>query len=620
MKKFNSVFAFLSVAVISSALVLSCSSRTVAEISPFRAAYLKAGEPVADRVEDLLGRMTIREKIGQMTQIEKGSLRSGDVKEFFLGSVLSGGGGVPPENTPQAWSDMTDAFQKEALSTRLAIPILYGVDAVHGHNNLKDATIFPHNIGLGAAGDADLARRIGSAVAAETGATGIIWNFAPCLAVARDPRWGRTYESFSQDASLVSALGAAYIEGYQSSGSGDAVHPIATAKHYLGDGGTGWKTSSTTGYSLDQGDTSGDDAYLRGVLLPPYEAAIAAGARTVMVSFSSWNGTKMHARKDLVTDLLKGELGFTGFVVSDWGGMDQVSGDYYEAVVSSINAGVDMNMVPYDAPRFIKTVEKAVEGGDIAMDRIDDAVRRILTVKFESGIFEHPYANRELAKQVRSADHLALAREAVAKSVVVLENNGALPLKKGGDRLFVAGAAADDIGIQCGGWTLEWQGLAGDVTEGTTVLEAIREKKGDAEIVYEKYGRFETIDRSATCVVVVGELPYAEGKGDTELLSLRPADVKVIEHAKESFDTVVLVLLSGRPLVMEESLKGIDAFAAAWLPGTEGSGVADVLFGDVAPSGKLPFAWPRSTDQLPIGRIISGEKVPRYPAGFGLTY
>jgi beta-glucosidase len=598
----------------------ACSGTAAAGKVPANAAYKNAELPVGERIEDLLKRMTLQEKIGQMTQIDKGSLKGTDVSDFLLGSVLSGGGGSPSSNTVSDWADMVDFYQEQALATRLAIPMIYGVDSVHGHGNLYNATIFPHNIGLGAANDADLVKRIGTAVALETAATGILWNFGPCLAIAQDPRWGRTYESFGQSADLVTKLGAAYIKGYQTADAGNNTIPVATAKHFLGDGGTLWGTSTTNDYKIDQGDTRGDEAYLRNVLLAPYVDAVKNGVRTVMVSFSSWNGVKMHAQKELITGILKTELGFTGFVVSDWGGIDQVSSDYYQSMVTGINAGIDMNMVPYDAGTFILTVEKAVTAKDIPMERIDDAVRRILRVKFEMGLFETPMANRNLASSVRSAGHLALAREAVAKSQVVLKNGGVLPLKKTVSKLYVSGIGADDMGIQCGGWTKEWQGETGNITAGTTILAGIREKIPGADIVYDAYGNFEETDRNSVCVVVLGENPYAEGVGDNGSLSINPRNLGVLEKAIEKFNTIVLLLVSGRTLILGDAPASVDALVAVWLPGTEGAGVADVLFGDVKPTGRLSFAWPSSVEQLPLGNFVSGAEKPLYPLGFGLDY
>ncbi len=607
-------------AVLFCVALAACSSPSATAKVPSNAVYKNADAAVEDRITDLLNRMTTAEKFGQMTQIEKGSLKGTDVSDLFLGSVLSGGGGSPANNTPEDWADMVDGFQEQALATRLAIPMLYGVDSVHGHGNLKNATIFPHNIGLGAAGDADLVKRIGEAAAKETAAAGVLWNFSPCVAVAWDPRWGRTYESYGQDTALVTRLSSAYILGYQGLVTGTRAKTAATAKHFLGDGGTVWGSSTTNNYKIDQGDTKGDDMYLRNVLLPPYAQAVKDGVRTVMVSFSSWNGLKMHAQKDLITGLLKEELKFNGFVISDWGGIDQVSTDYYKAVVTAINAGIDMNMVPYDARKFIAVLDKAVAAKEISMNRIDDSVRRILRVKFEMGLFEAPLANRALASSVRSPEHLALAREAVAKSQVVLKNSGVLPLKKTASRLYVAGNAADDIGIQCGGWTLEWQGKTGKITDGTTILAGIAEKLPAQAVEYEAYGRFTNADKNAVCVVVLGETPYAEGVGDSATLALNPGQMGILERVKEQFKNVVVVLVSGRPLVLDGATDNVSALISASLPGTEGAGVADILFGDVKPTGKLSFAWPKTVDQLPLDRIIAGAENPLFPAGFGLTY
>ncbi len=620
----NSVFALVAaVALMPAVAFASCKKGDQAGMSaqvPANALYKKADAPVADRVEDLLARMTIDEKIGQMTQLEKGSARPGTVREFFLGSVLSGGGGSPDPNMADAWADMVDAFQAEALETRLAIPIIYGVDSVHGHGNLRGSTVFPHNIGLGAAGDVDLVRRIGEATAIETAATGIPWNFGPCVAVARDPRWGRFYESFAQDPLVVAAFGTAYIEGYQGADTG-GVQPVACAKHFLGDGATAWGSSKTGSYKLDQGDVRGDDAFLREVLLPPYARAVKVGVRTVMVSFSSWNGVKMHGQKELITDLLKGELGFSGFVVSDWAGIEQVDRDYYKAIVAGINAGIDMNMAPYDAPEFIRTVKDAIEAKDISMERIDDAVRRILRVKFEMGLFEHPKANLDLIAKIRSSGHLALAREAAGKSAVVLKNDGgALPIAKSAGVLYVAGNAANDIGVQCGGWTIAWQGVAGPVTEGTTILSGLKESLPGTEVVYSKTASFEGAKRDATCVVVLGEMPYAEGVGDSETLSLGVEAAETFARARASFSRVILVVVSGRPVVLDASELKADAIVAAWLPGTEGSGVADVLTGARKPTGRLSFDWPSSVSQLPLGRFIDGSEKPLWPVGYGLSY
>lgn len=589
--------------------------------APATPAYLDASLPAEARARDLLARMSLEEKLGQMTQVEKNSIRPEDVTRYYIGSILSGGGGYPRNNTPEAWAEMVDTFQAAALQTPLGIPLIYGVDAVHGHGNLYGATIFPHNVGLGAADDPDLMTRIGRATAEEMRATGIVWNFAPVLAVVQDIRWGRTYESYGENTERVTRLGVAYQNGLQAAGGNDSLFVLATPKHYIGDGGTTWGTSTTENYKLDQGDTQMDEATLRALFLPPYRAAIAAGAQSVMVSYSSWNGVKMHGNKYLITDVLKGELGFSGFVVSDWAGIDQVDDDYYTAVVTAINAGVDMNMVPQSYQRYLTVMKQAVEKGDIPMERIDDAVLRILTVKFKLGLFEQPFSDPTYRETIGSAAHRELAREAVAKSLVLLKNdNAALPIAKDAALIYVAGALANDIGAQCGGWTIEWQGKTGNITPGTTILDAIQ-ATASGEVRFNRFGKFDEGRKAEVAIVVVGERPYAEGQGDNENPSLSDAEMELIKRVRAQADKVVVVLLSGRPIIITDALPYADAFVAAWLPGTEGQGVADVLFGDRPFTGKLPFTWPRFADQLPLDFAnlpSEGCDAPLFPYGYGL--
>lgn len=583
-----------------------------------------AGQSVEARVEEILARMTLAEKIGQMTLVEKNSISPAEVKRYFIGGVLSGGGGYPQPNTPEAWQEMVEAFQQEAQATRLGIPLLYGVDAVHGHNNLKGATVFPHNVGLGATGDTELVERIGRATAEEMAATGIYWNFAPVVAVARDIRWGRTYEAYSEEAELVTTLGAAYVRGLQGHDLTGPTGVMATPKHFIGDGGTAWGTSTTEDYSLDQGDTLVDEATLRAVHLPPYIAAIEEGAWSIMVSFSSWQGEKVHARADLLTDLLKHELGFQGFLVSDWQAIDQIDPDDYAAsVTTAINAGIDMNMVPYDYQRFIATLTQAVEQGDVSEARIDDAVRRILRAKFALGLFDPAKEDAISPGVIGSPENRALAREAVARSVVLLQNNReALPIGPTVDRIFVGGEAADDIGIQSGGWTIEWQGKTGNITPGTTILEGITAAVGpETTVHFNRFGRFERIldEQGAPAVAaigiaVVGEKPYAEGIGDSDNIVLTEADLGVIERLRAQSEQLIVILVAGRPLVITEQLDLADAWVVAWLPGSEGAGVADVLFGQEPFQARLPYTWPRSLEQLP--QTTADD--PLFPAGFGL--
>ena len=594
-------------------------------------AYKDPSVCVNDRVEDLLARMTPVEKIGQMTQVENYSLTPEDVTTYFIGSVLSGGGGATPTNSAAEWLDLTNSYAAAATQTRLGIPLIYGIDAVHGHGHIDGAVIFPHNIGLGAANDLDLNERIGRVTAQEMAATGIYWNFAPCVTVPQDIRWGRTYEGYSENTDIVSNLGAAYLKGLQTVPE-DWPYPlwvIGDPKHFVGDGGTKWGTSTVFNKMLDQGVTDVDEATLRAVHLPPYQQAVKNGAVAIMVSFSSWDGQKMHAQKYLLTDVLKGELGFKGFLVSDWGGIDQISPDYYTAIVTSINAGVDMNMVPQDFRRFIDTLTKAVARGDVSQARIDDAVRRILWVKFMQGLFERSVMDESLLDSVGSPEHRALGREAVRKSLVLLKNeNNALPIAKDTPLIFVAGARADDVGSQCGGWTITWQGQTGATITGTSIFEAVQGAVQErATVEYSAYGQFKATDHdgkpavAAVGIVVVGEEPYAEGPGDTNDLSLSGREVKLIEKMRAQSKKLVVVLLSGRPMIITEQLPLADAFVAAWLPGTEGAGITDVLFGDYPFTGKLSYTWPRSMAQLPFdfkNLPTTGCASPLFSRGYGL--
>ena len=595
--------------------------------------YQDPTQPIGTRIDDLLARMTLAEKIGQMTQVEKNSIIPEDVTSYFIGSVLSGGGGSPSNNTVESWVEMVEAFQQAARGTRLGIPLIYGVDAVHGHANLKGATVFPHNIGLGAANDPELMHRIGQATAVEMLATGIHWNFAPAVSIPQDIRWGRTYEGYSEDTELVTRLTVPYFLGLQTppeSLTQGQIFVLATPKHYLGDGGTTFGSSTSEimqPFLLDQGDTQMDEATLRGLFLPPYRAAIDAGALSIIASFSSWNGAKMHSHRYLLTDVLKEELSFDGFIISDWEAVNQVSNDYHTAVVESINAGIDMVMTPFDYKAFITALTEAVDEGHVSIDRIDDAVRRILHAKFALGLFEHPYADPSLRGTVGSQAHRDLARQAVSQSLVLLKNvNYALPIPKDTPRIFVAGDGADNIGLQSGGWTIEWLGKSGAITTGTTILEGIKASVSpDTQVNYSRFGRFDRILETSgnpliadIGLVVISEEPYAEGIGDRADLTLLQADVDLIHRVRERCQKLIVIVISGRPLVLTDQLSEMDALIAAWLPGSEGAGVADVLFGDYPFSGKLPYTWPRSNDQLPLNVNNSQEGEALFPFGFGL--
>ena len=595
--------------------ILTLSLTGGAAVADTGTAWQDTRRPVKDRVERLLARMSLDEKIGQMTQAERGNVTADDITRYRLGSVLSGGGSVPTPNTPEAWADMYDGFQRAALATPLRIPIIYGVDAVHGHNNVVGATIFPHNIGLGATRDAELVRRIGAATAEEVAGTGLDWDFAPCLCVARNDRWGRTYESYGEVPELPSQMSSIIdgIQGHRLGGSPTSI--LATAKHYVGDGGTAG--------GVDQGDTRLSEAELRRVHLPPFRAAIKRGVGSVMISFSSWNGVKLHGHKYLITDVLKRELRFSGFVISDWNGIDQIDGQpgfTPEEVRTAVNAGIDMFMVPQEWRAFIDTLKAEVQAGRVPMSRIDDANRRILTKKIELGLFERPFTDRRYTRTVGSPQHRALARQAVAKSQVLLKNKGGvLPLDRRNNKIFVAGKNADDIGNQSGGWTITWQGSSGPITPGTTILEGIRQTAGrSSTVTYSKDGT--GIDGSyKAAIAVVGETPYAEFEGDRPgAMGLDAEDLATIERLRASGVPVIVVLVSGRPLDIAAELPKWDALLAAWLPGTEGRGVADVLFGVTKPTGKLPSTWMKSASQQPINRG-DGQK-PLFPFGYGLTY
>ncbi|MGC1375118.1 MAG: glycoside hydrolase family 3 N-terminal domain-containing protein, partial [Anaerolineales bacterium] len=597
--------------------------------------FHQASLPIEQRVDALLAQMTLAEKIGQMTQVENNSIKPDDVTAYFIGSVLTGGGSISARNLPADWYALTDGYQQAALSTRLGIPLLYGIDSVHGDAHVYGAIVFPHNIGLGATRDAALVEQIGRITAQEMSATGVRWNFAPVIAVPQDIRWGRTYEGYSENTDLVTQLGVAYIKGMQDvSGQpalSDPTTVLATPKHFIGDGGTAFGTSRQTNYLLDQGDTQMDEAALRALFLPPYKAAVDAGARSIMVSFSSWNGTKMHAQKHLLTDVLKGELGFSGFLVSDWQGIDQIGPDYYTSVVTAINAGVDMAMVPYDYKRFITTLTQAVTKGDVPMARIDDAARRILRVKFEMGLFEHPTADKNLLAGIGSDANRQAARQAVRESLVLLKNQAqTLPLAKDTAVIFVAGQGANDMGIQSGGWTIEWQGKTGPVIPGATILDGIKQTvSANTRVEFNRFGKFDSLkDAKGKALVadvgiaVVSETPYAEGVGDRQDLSLSSADQSMIDQLKQQSKKLVVIVVSGRPLVLTGQLPKMDALVAAWLPGTAGEGVADVLFGDADFTGKLPYTWPRWNSQLPFNfktLPASGCDAALFPFAYGLT-
>jgi beta-glucosidase len=623
-------------------------------------AYRNPDLPTRTRVRDLLRRMTLAEKVGQMAQAERVDIDADTslITTYALGSVLSGGGSTPADNTAAGWADMVDRYQRAALATRLGIPLIYGVDAVHGHGNMQGATVFPHNIGLGATRDPRLVERIGHVTAIETRASGVPWTFAPCVCVARDDRWGRTYESFGETPQLVKSMETA-IDGLQGRpGQLDRPdHVLATAKHFAGDGLTTYdeKAAGTGAYPIDQGVDRVTRAEFEKLALSVYRPAVKRHhVGSVMPSFSSVDFTdgltdgqdgavKMHANRELITGWLKEKQGFDGFVISDWRAIRQLPGDYRAQVKASVLAGVDMFMEPIQAPNnatgwdeFIPTLTRLVEDGEVPMSRIDDAVGRILAAKFELGLFEHPYADRALQDTVGSAAHHRLARQAAAESQVLLKNRShTLPLRGGADRpVYVAGSNADNIGNQAGGWTLTWQGGSTNVIPGTTVLDGIRQYAPGATFSVDASA---PVPSDAAGVVVVGETPYAEGFGDVggpqwawdpadggvprqpQTMQLSAADRAAVDKVCSQAATCTVLVVSGRPLIIPpEVLDEVDALVASWLPGSEGAGVADVLFGRRAFTGRLPVSWPRTLQQEPIN-VGDADYDPLFPYGWGLT-
>ncbi|KAF7833749.1 Lysosomal beta glucosidase [Senna tora] len=596
--------------------------------------YKNPNAPLEARIKDLLSRMTLKEKIGQMTQIERTAATPSAIRDYSIGSILSAGGSAPFENALSSdWADMVDRFQNSALRSRLGIPLIYGIDAVHGNNSVYGATIFPHNVGLGATRDADLARRIGAATALEVRASGIHYTFAPCVAVCRDPRWGRCYESYSEDTEIVKKM-TSIISGLQ--GQPPQGHQygypfvagrnnvIACAKHFVGDGGTH--------KGINEGNTILSYEDLERIHMAPYLDCILQGVSTIMASYSSWNGRKLHSDHFLLTEILKEKLGFKGFVISDWEGLDRLcqprGSDYRYCILSAVNAGIDMVMVPLRYKLFVEELTSLVESGEVPIARIDDAVERILRVKFAAGLFEFPLTDRSLLDKVGCKQHRDLAREAVQKSLVLLKNGKYpskpfLPLDRKARRILVAGTHADDLGCQCGGWTKTWFGSLGRITIGTTLLDAVKEAVGvETEVIYEQNPSKETLERNdiSFAIVVVGEEPYAEVLGDNSELLIPFNGADILSSVADKIPTLV-ILMSGRPLLLEPwLLEKIDALVAAWLPGTEGLGITDVIFGDHDFKGQLPVTWFRRVEDLDLR--VDGVKLhdPLFPLGFGLSY
>ncbi|KAJ0261288.1 Beta-glucosidase-like protein [Hirschfeldia incana] len=612
-------------------LLMLCSSVAANEEPLSNAKYKDPKEPLEVRIKNLMSHMTLEEKLGQMVQVERVNATTKVIKKYFIGSAFSGGGSVPtPNATPEAWVKMVNKIQKAALSTRLGIPIIYGIDAIHGHNNAYNATIFPHNVGLGVTRDPNLVKRIGEATALEVRATGIQYVFAPCIAVCRDPRWGRCYESYSEDHRIVQQM-TEIIPGLQGDlPKGHKGVPFvagktkvaACAKHFVGDGGTlrGMNANNTVVNSNG----------LLNIHMPAYYDAVNKGVATVMVSYSSLNGLKMHANKKLITGFLKKKLKFKGIVISDYLGVDWITTpvhtNYSHSVNAAITAGIDMIMGSSNLTELIDVLTSQVKKKLIPMTRINDAVERILRVKFTMGLFEDPMADHSLANKLGCKEHRELAREVVRKSLVLLKNGEnadkpLLPLPKKAKKILVAGTHADNLGYQCGGWTITWQGLnSNNLTTGTTILTAVKNTVDPTtQVVYKENPDTNLIKSNHFdyAIVVIGETPYAEGYGDSTNLTIAEPGPRTMENVCGLVKCVVVVI-SGRPVMMEPYVREIDALVAAWLPGTEGQGVADVLFGDYGFTGKLARTWFRTVDQLPMN-VGDPHYDPLYPFGFGLT-
>jgi beta-glucosidase len=618
---------------LSAALLASCQPAAVAPPAAAAAAPISAEAALEARVQSIVAGMTLEQKIGQMTQPDIRSIKPDEVRQYYIGSILNGGGAWPGMNmhsSVEDWISLSDQFYRASMSTDMAvkIPVIWGTDAVHGHNNVYGATLFPQNIGLGAAHDPELMGRIGHATAEQVRATGITWAFAPTLAVVQNPRWGRTYESYSSDPQLVRTLGEAMVRGLQGE-LGSQTSVLATAKHYLGDGGTF--------HGVDQGETRTTEDDLMKTHAAGYYGALAAGVQTVMVSYSSFTDTatgkqwgKMHGNEHLVGEVLKKKFGFDGIVVSDWNGIEQVPGCTKWHCPQAINAGLDLIMVPDDWKKFIPATVEDVKAGRIPMSRIDDAVSRIIRVKLRSGLFDaspaagpHPDPSVMNSPVVRD-----LAREAVRKSLVLLKNDGGvLPLKRQGKVLLV-GKGADSLPMQSGGWSLTWQGdntKTSDYPNADTLLAAMRKTLGDANVDYSADGSGVDVRKYGSVVMVAAEQPYAEMKGDITFPaplrhSARHAeDLKALERVSGKGVPVVTLLYSGRPVGVNDLINRSDAFVAAWLPGTEGLGIVDVLIAGEGGlkaydfTGQLPFDWP-------AGDCLPEEGGYQFSRGYGLSY
>ncbi len=606
-----------------------------------KAIYLNPEEDIEVRIDALLSQMTLEEKTAQMVQPEQVNISLDEITKYNVGSVLSGGGSAPATgNMVENWQEHVNNMKQASLDSRLGIPLVYGVDAVHGHNNVSGTVIFPHNIGLGAAGDADLVERIGAIVAKEVKATGIQYTFAPTLGNPQNERWGRTYECFGEDVDIVSEMGVAFVKGFQGElGTEeylDENRVIACAKHYLGEG--------FTVDGVNQGDVQmSEDEWeklLRDELLVPYKATVDAGVRTVMASYNSVNGLKCHENGYLLNDILKGELGFTGFVISDYNGVQQVQGNTYDDQVKAcLMAGIDMFMEPSRWRDTMIALQDLVEDGEVPLERIDDAVRRILRVKFEAGLFEEEIGGaneQQLVSEVGSAEHRDVAREAVRKSMVLLKNDmvndteTTIQSIAGAKNVLVAGKKAVDIGAQCGGWTISWEGRSTygkPLNGGTPIIQGIASQLGeDATVGFTADGNVEIAPETEAIVVVLGEMPYVESGGDRteESIGINSEDLVMVENLKASIANtgrdipVIAVMIAGRPLSVADCLDDFDAFIMAFLPGTEGGGIAEVIFGDYDFTGVLRYTWPKYGTDIARKHDEGAEDAVQFPIYSGL--
>lgn len=564
-------------------------------------------------IDGFIQQMTLEEKAGQLIQAERGGIKTDEIAKYNIGSILSGGGSVPSSNTPSGWTKMYNTMQDSASKSSSGIPIIYGIDAVHGNGNVKNTTIFPHNIGLGAANDPNMMEAIGRATAIEIKATGVDWNFGPAVSCVQDIRWGRTYESYSEDVERVASLAKPYIIGLQSEGI------MATTKHFIGDGATTFGTGEGDNL-IDRGDVTVDMKKLLELTIPAYEAAIEADTKAIMASFNSISGTKVHGDKRILTDLLRTQLGFKGLVVSDWEAISTIAPDLNSQVALAINSGVDLLMQPYNWKDVYTAIISNVKKGEISEERLNEAVKRNLVFKFEAGLFTHSAIKKP--GQVGTEDNKIIARDAVAKSLVLLKNNDILPLSKTA-KIYLMGPAADNVGYQCGGWTANWQGdESPKLYDGVSIKDAFQS-------VFELSGN-ELVDKpelADVIVLAIGEKPYAEWMGDTNDLSLAgplslPKNTKAVNEAKTYNKPIVTIMVAGRPLLINDYLKDWDAFVMAWLPGTEGDGITDVLFGDKNFEGTLPVTWPLTTEQASDSVMMDNYNTiqHQFNYGEGLSY